>query len=46
LILSKEEALSCDELWNINNGRTLCIGCHKKTDTYGRPKTKNPWIKK
>jgi len=29
-----EEALLCEELWNINNGRTLCIKCHKKTDTY------------
>lgn len=26
----------------IDNGRTLCINCHKKTDTYGRPaKLKN-----
>lgn len=25
-----EEALNCEELWNINNGRTLCINCHKK----------------
>jgi len=31
-----EEALSCIELWNINNGRTLCIPCHKKTETYGK----------
>lgn len=22
----------------ISNGRTLCIECHKKTDTYGRPR--------
>lgn len=29
-----EQALLCEELWNINNGRTLCIGCHKKTDSY------------
>ena len=31
-----EEALNCEELWNINNGRTLCKNCHKKTDSYGR----------
>lgn len=31
---SINEAISCEELWNINNGRTLCIDCHKKTDTY------------
>lgn len=30
-----EEAVGCEELWNINNGRTLCIECHKKTDTFG-----------
>lgn len=30
-----EEALLCEQLWNINNGRTLCIECHKKTDNWG-----------
>lgn len=29
------EAISCGELWNIKNGRTLCKECHKKTDTWG-----------
>lgn len=24
-----------EEKWDMNNGRTLCIDCHKKTDTYG-----------
>lgn len=24
-----EEALLCQELWDINNGQTLCIDCHK-----------------
>ncbi len=33
-IKSLEEAVSCEEIWNINNGRTLCIDCHKTTDTY------------
>lgn len=33
-IKTLEEALVCEELWNLNNGRTLCINCHKKTDTY------------
>jgi len=29
-----EEAMSCQELWDLNNGETLCIDCHKKTDNY------------
>lgn len=32
------DAENCAELWNINNGRTLCISCHKNTDTYGNKK--------
>lgn len=26
-----EDALDCEELWNINNGITLCRECHNKT---------------
>lgn len=33
-----EDMLQCDELWNMNNGRTLCYSCHVKTPTYGRSK--------
>lgn len=33
-IKNYNEALLCEELWNINNGRTLCLPCHKTTDTY------------
>mgnify|MGYP001612041333 CR=1 FL=1 len=37
-ITSLEEALNCEELWDINNGRTLCDDCHKQTSTYGNRK--------
>jgi len=30
-IKSLEQALECEEFWNINNGRTLCKKCHNKT---------------
>lgn len=29
------DAKKCKELWNINNGKTLCVSCHQKTKTYG-----------
>lgn len=50
-IKTLEQALECEELWNINNGRTLCYGCHYKTDNYGykgRIKQLNnyPWCKR
>jgi hypothetical protein len=38
-INSIEKALLCSELWNINNGRTLCLKCHRKTKTYGNSNT-------
>jgi len=37
-ITSVTKALRCKKLWDIKNGRTLCIECHKKTDTYGNKK--------
>ncbi len=38
-ITSLEQALNCEEFWNINNGRTLCVECHRKTKTYGSKKS-------
>lgn len=32
---SFQSALICADLWDIANGRTLCVPCHKKTDNYG-----------
>jgi len=29
-ITTLEESLSCEELWNLNNGITFCIKCHRK----------------
>ena len=40
-ITSIEEAISCEKLWDINNGRCLCRDCHKKTDTWGINLNKN-----
>lgn len=34
-IKTVEQAEKCQELWDFNNGRTLCVPCHKTTDTYG-----------
>ena len=34
-IENMDDARKCEELWNINNGITLCKTCHKKTDSYG-----------
>ncbi|MFA6992667.1 MAG: NUMOD3 domain-containing DNA-binding protein [Candidatus Gracilibacteria bacterium] len=40
-IKTVEEAIACKELWDINNGRTLCVPCHKKTDNWGYGARKN-----
>ena len=29
-----EQAKKCKELWDMENGTTLCIPCHKQTDSY------------
>ena len=33
-IKNLKDARKCKELWNINNGQTLCIPCHKQTLSY------------
>ncbi len=35
-IKTTDDAISCSNLWDINNGITFCKPCHKKTDSYGR----------
>ncbi len=30
-----EDARNCKELWDTDNGRTVCHSCHLTTDTYG-----------
>ena len=34
-ISNYDEAVRCNELWDIENGRTLCLPCHKNTSTFG-----------
>lgn len=29
-----KQAAACSEMWDMSNGRTLCLSCHKKTPTY------------
>lgn len=31
------QGISCKELWNLENGRTLCLDCHKRTSSYLNP---------
>lgn len=37
-IVSLRDAITVDELWDTNNGRTLCKACHEKTPTWGNRK--------
>jgi hypothetical protein len=33
-IVEYEQAMTCDAMWDVSNGRTLCFACHKKTPNY------------
>lgn len=35
-LVTVEDAEECPALWDVSNGRTLCVPCHKKTATFGR----------
>lgn len=35
-IKTLDDAVYCKELWNINNGRTLCKECHILTDSFAK----------
>ncbi len=39
-ILTTQDAVNCQELWKISNGKTLCVPCHRKTETWGYKTTK------
>lgn len=39
-IKSLEDALNCEAMWDERNLRTLCVNCHKNTDTF---LIKNRW---
>lgn len=41
-IKNLEDAIKCQELWNINNGITLCLECHKQTPNYSFKANNNP----
>lgn len=34
-VTTVQQAIECLELWDIQNGRTLCVDCHQATDTFG-----------
>jgi 5-methylcytosine-specific restriction endonuclease McrA len=40
-IKSFDGAIKCDEIWDVNNGQTLCETCHVKTDNYASKAVRN-----
>ncbi len=45
-ITSSAEAYKCKALWNISNGRTLCVNCHYVATHERIPPINGGWIKK
>lgn len=43
-ITSLEDARKCEKLWDVSNGRTLCVPCHKNTKNYGLKYKSHPFI--
>lgn len=41
----KKISLWSELRFSVDNGRTLCIDCHRKTDTYGNKSSKNKLTK-
>ena len=35
-IVTVDKAKECKELWDTDNGVTLCVGCHKLTENYAK----------
>lgn len=44
-IHTRKQAMDCVELWDTDNGQTLCVSCHSQTDTY-KSKAINKYLKK
>lgn len=34
-IQNTKQLHECAEIWNLDNGQTLCVSCHRKTNTFG-----------
>lgn len=38
---SLDDAFECEDLWDLGNGRTLCVHCHRETDSFAGNFQKN-----
>lgn len=44
-IKTMEQALACKELWDTDNGRTMCVPCHRKQEVYSYDGKRNVTFK-